>query len=123
MTTTTTVRDTYELLIDTDAELATLRDLCAQVERTAADLRDRMRSLERELSREVRPPLPIRTLRQEHGWTQYSLITRLQAELRRRGIEPPSRDNMKTMVSRWENGRNKPSDYYRDVLVEVFCRA
>jgi hypothetical protein len=123
MSTENTVRDTYELLIDTDAELATLRDLVATIERTADELRQRMRALSRAFDREVRPPFPVRAFRQEQGWTQYSLITRISRELERRGSQAPSRENLKTMVSRWENGKHQPSEYYRDVLVEVFARA
>lgn len=62
----------------------------------------------------------IRSARIDRGWSQSQLIGELERVAARRGTRLPSRETMKSRVSRWENGRARPDDFYRPLLREAF---
>jgi hypothetical protein len=70
--------------------------------------------------RPIPPRIAIRSQRMARGWSQAGLIARLRAAAAQRGNRIPSDASMKTMVSKWENGRNYPGSFYADLLGQVF---
>jgi transcriptional regulator with XRE-family HTH domain len=62
----------------------------------------------------------IRAARQEREWSQTRLIAELERVAARRGAALPSRETMKSRISRWENQHAKPDDFYRPLLREAF---
>ncbi|QWC86586.1 helix-turn-helix domain-containing protein [Nocardioidaceae bacterium] len=64
----------------------------------------------------------IKDARLQHGWSQTQLITELTKAGARKGTKLPSRETLKSRVSRWENGRAVPDDFYRSLLREVLGR-
>lgn len=62
----------------------------------------------------------IRNAREDRGWSQTRLIGELERIAARRGQALPSRETLKSRVSRWENGRARPDDFYRRLLREAF---
>ena len=65
-------------------------------------------------------PSRIRAARQERGWSQSRLIGELELVAKRRSQTLPSRETLKSRVSRWENARARPDDFYRQLLREAF---
>lgn len=61
----------------------------------------------------------INVARRERGWSQTRLISELERVARRRSIQLPTRETMKSRVSRWENNHSKPDEFYRELLREV----
>lgn len=62
----------------------------------------------------------IRSARRERGWSQIQLIAELERVAARGGTRLPSRETLKSRVSRWENGRARPDEFYRRLLREAF---
>ena len=61
----------------------------------------------------------IKAARKEREWSQTRLISELELVAGRRGDTLPSRETMKSRVSRWENGHVKPDEFYRRLLREA----
>lgn len=61
----------------------------------------------------------IRAARVEREWSQTRLIAELERVAARRGATLPSRETLKSRVSRWENQHAKPDDFYRPLLREA----
>ena len=61
----------------------------------------------------------IKAARVEREWSQTRLIAELERVAARRGATLPSRETLKSRVSRWENGHAKPDDFYRPLLREA----
>lgn len=61
----------------------------------------------------------IKAARQEREWSQTRLIGELERVAARRGVTLPSRETLKSRVSRWENNHAKPDDFYRQLLREA----
>ena len=62
----------------------------------------------------------IREARKSREWSQTRMIAELERVASRRGLTLPSRDTLKSRVSRWENGHTKPDDFYSQLLREIF---
>jgi len=60
-----------------------------------------------------------RQLRVSRGWSQGELLRRLDAAARKAGVGLPGREALKRALSRWENGRCVPSQFYLVLLREV----
>lgn len=61
----------------------------------------------------------LQAARKDRGWSQTKLISLMRARARAGGDELPSDDNLKTMLSRWENGHVAPNALYSRLLREV----
>ena len=61
----------------------------------------------------------IRAARLEREWSQTRLIAELERVAARRGARLPSRETLKSRVSRWENQHATPDDFYRPLLREA----
>ena len=61
----------------------------------------------------------IKAARQELRWSQSRLIAELERVASRKGVALPSRETLKSRVSRWENNHAKPDDFYRELLREA----
>src|SRR5512145_651303 len=61
----------------------------------------------------------VKAARQERGWSQSRLIAEMEVAASRRGVTLPSRETLKSRVSRWENNHAKPDDFYRQLLREA----
>ena len=61
----------------------------------------------------------IKAARQELRWSQSRLIAELERVAARKGATLPSRETLKSRVSRWENNHAKPDDFYRELLREA----
>ena len=61
----------------------------------------------------------IKAARQEREWSQTRLIGELERVAARRSVTLPSRETLKSRVSRWENNHAKPDDFYRQLLREA----
>jgi transcriptional regulator with XRE-family HTH domain len=61
----------------------------------------------------------IQEARRSRGWSQTRLIAEMERVALRRGTTLPSRETLKSRVSRWENGHAKPDDFYRQLLREA----
>ena len=61
----------------------------------------------------------IKAARQELRWSQSRLIAELERVAARKGVALPSRETLKSRVSRWENNHAKPDDFYRELLREA----
>jgi transcriptional regulator with XRE-family HTH domain len=62
----------------------------------------------------------IKAARREREWSQTRLIAELEQVAARRGAALPSRETLKSRISRWENQHAKPDDFYRPLLREAF---
>jgi transcriptional regulator with XRE-family HTH domain len=62
----------------------------------------------------------IKAARREREWSQTRLIIELERVAARRGAALPSRETLKSRISRWENQHAKPDDFYRPLLREAF---
>lgn len=62
----------------------------------------------------------LRDARLRRGWSQMRLISELQTAAARRGAALPDTSVLKTQISRWENGRRAPDEFYRSLLQETF---
>ena len=62
----------------------------------------------------------IKAARREREWSQTRLIVELEQVAARRGTTLPSRETLKSRISRWENQHAKPDDFYRPLLREAF---
>jgi transcriptional regulator with XRE-family HTH domain len=61
----------------------------------------------------------IKAARKERGWSQTRLIAELERVAARRGMTLPSRETLKSRVSRWENNHARPDEFYRTLLREA----
>ena len=61
----------------------------------------------------------LRDARLRRGWSQMRLISELQAVAARRGAALPETPVLKTQISRWENGRRVPDEFYRGLLQDA----
>jgi transcriptional regulator with XRE-family HTH domain len=61
----------------------------------------------------------IRAARRDRDWSQTRLIAELERVAKRRNVTLPTRETLKSRVSRWENGHAKPDDFYRQLLREA----
>jgi transcriptional regulator with XRE-family HTH domain len=62
----------------------------------------------------------IKAARRDREWSQTRLIAELEQVAARRGAALPSRETLKSRISRWENQHAKPDDFYRPLLREAF---
>lgn len=62
----------------------------------------------------------LRDARLCRGWSQLRLISELQSAAARRGAALPDASVLKTQISRWENGRRAPDEFYRSLLQDTF---
>ena len=61
----------------------------------------------------------VKAARQERGWSQSRLIAEMELVASRQGVTLPSRETLKSRVSRWENNHARPDDFYRQLLREA----
>ena len=61
----------------------------------------------------------VKAARQERGWSQSRLIAEMEVAAARQGVTLPSRETLKSRVSRWENNHARPDDFYRQLLREA----
>ena len=61
----------------------------------------------------------LKAARQERGWSQSRLIAEMEVVAGRQGVTLPSRETLKSRVSRWENNHARPDDFYRQLLREA----
>lgn len=61
----------------------------------------------------------VKAARQERGWSQSRLIAEMEVAASRQGVTLPSRETLKSRVSRWENNHARPDDFYRQLLREA----
>jgi transcriptional regulator with XRE-family HTH domain len=61
----------------------------------------------------------IRAARKDRDWSQTRLIAELERVAKRRNVTLPTRETLKSRVSRWENGHARPDDFYRQLLREA----
>jgi hypothetical protein len=54
------------------------------------------------------------------GWTQSKVVAMLIAAAARRHIALPDPENLKSQLSRWENGRVGVSELYRELFREIY---
>jgi transcriptional regulator with XRE-family HTH domain len=62
----------------------------------------------------------IKEARRDRDWSQTRLIAEMERAAGRRGKTLPSRETLKSRISRWENGHSTPDDFYRLLLREAF---
>jgi len=62
----------------------------------------------------------LRELRLSRGWTQSGLIHRLRCLAAQEGVAVPEADTLKTMLSRWENGRCSVGQFYLALFGRLF---
>src|SRR5690242_11350975 len=55
-------------------------------------------------------------LRIERCWSQQQLIRQLITVARRRNLALPEEPTLRVTLSRWENGRHRPTAMYRELL-------
>lgn len=58
----------------------------------------------------------IAELRRGLGWGQERLLAELEQHARRLGRASPTRNSLRTSLSRWENGHNVPDESSRELL-------
>lgn len=61
----------------------------------------------------------IKEARRQRGWSQPRLIAEMERAAQRRGTTLPSRETLKSRVSRWENNHARPDEFYRQLLREA----
>jgi len=61
----------------------------------------------------------IKAARRERDWSQTRLIGELERVAKRHGVTLPSRETLKSRVSRWENNHAVPDEFYRQLLREA----
>jgi tetratricopeptide (TPR) repeat protein len=67
---------------------------------------------------------PLRAARDEFGWKSALVCRRIQSLASRRGLVVASESSLKTMLSRWENGRGTPDpETYQPLLCEIYGRS
>jgi len=54
------------------------------------------------------------------GWSQTRLVYELQRRARTRASTAPTRESLKTQISRWENGHKVPDEMYRRLFREIY---
>src|SRR3954451_15427070 len=62
----------------------------------------------------------LKAARRARGWAQMRLLSELQRVAKFRDVALPSRNSLKTEVSRWENGHVTPTEPYVALLAEVY---
>jgi len=62
----------------------------------------------------------IKEARRQREWSQARLISELERVAARGGKGLPSRETLKSRISRWENNHATPDEYYRRLLREAF---
>jgi transcriptional regulator with XRE-family HTH domain len=65
-------------------------------------------------------PTRLQAAREARGWSQPQLISRLTAKASSDGVHLPGLVSLKSMVSRWENGKAQPDPLYARLLREVY---
>jgi transcriptional regulator with XRE-family HTH domain len=64
----------------------------------------------------------LRQAREARGWSQAKLIAELELCAKQRKVRLPGHGNLKSQISRWENGRVTPGDLYRELFRAVYRR-
>ncbi|MEX0427732.1 hypothetical protein AB3X52_08885 [Nocardioides sp. DS6] len=62
----------------------------------------------------------LKAARQALGWSQLRLISELEALGASRRVPLPTRESLKTQLSRWENGHVTPQEPYTTLLSDIF---
>jgi transcriptional regulator with XRE-family HTH domain len=62
----------------------------------------------------------LRAARDAHGWSQGRLVHELTRRAEARHLGVPTRESLKTEVSRWENGHKTPDETYRQMFREIY---
>lgn len=62
----------------------------------------------------------LKTARSARGWSQLRVLTALAELGALRGVPMPTRESLKTQLSRWENGHVAPQEPYCSLLAEVY---
>lgn len=62
----------------------------------------------------------LRQLRNERGWVQHDVRSRMRTVAGRRGFKLPGDDSLKRRLSAWENGKGIPDERYQALLCAVF---
>ncbi len=65
-------------------------------------------------------PNRLAQVRLERGWKKARLLYELRAAARRRGESLPKDDSLSRRIAVWENQGGVVSDFYRDLLCEVY---
>ncbi len=62
----------------------------------------------------------LKAARVARGWSQARLIYELERQALVDGLTVPGRDSLRSMISRWENGRVMPDEIYRSLLTQLY---
>src|SRR3712207_2929963 len=62
---------------------------------------------------------PLTQARKDRNWSQARLIAQLKLAARSAGKVLPDDDKLRVSLSRWENGRHRPSEMYVDLLCDA----
>src|SRR5215203_4967000 len=62
---------------------------------------------------------PLTQARKDRNWSQARLIAQLRLAARAAGEVLPDDDKLRVNLSRWENGRHRPSDLYVGLLCDA----
>ncbi len=62
----------------------------------------------------------VRRLCADRGWSNGRLMRAMRQAAQRRGVPLPDDEHLKRTVSRWRNGHNGLSQFYADLLSDVF---
>jgi tetratricopeptide (TPR) repeat protein len=71
---------------------------------------------------EEQPATALRAARLGLGWKQSKTINALTTQARRDGVGIAAPASLKTMLSRWENGKGQPDAVYQRLFCEVYAR-
>jgi transcriptional regulator with XRE-family HTH domain len=69
-----------------------------------------------------RAATPLQAVRLEIGWKQTQTIHALQEAARAQGVPIAAGRSLKTMLSRWENGHDRPDALYQRLLCRIYGR-
>ncbi len=64
--------------------------------------------------------IQLMAARRARGWSQLRVVVELESRGTKRRLTMPSRDSLKTHLSRWENGHVKPHEPYVRLLAEIY---
>ena len=71
---------------------------------------------------EEQPSTALQAARRALGWKQSRAITALTAQARHDGVGVAAPASLKTMLSRWENGKGQPDLVYQRLLCSIYAR-